>query len=266
VIKTDDPDSFRLYILKLGQAEETVIRNLEDLIEVLNKRHNFFHNNGCRLSDHGINRFFFAEFTSYDADKVFKKLLNGKSISCEESEKYNTAVMTELCRMNHRKGWTQQFHVGALRNNNERMFRQMGPDSGWDSIGNTQDAVRMSRFLSSLDNTEQLAKTIIYNLNPADNEMIITMSGNFNDGTEPGKIQFGPGWWFLDNKNGIEKHLRDLSGLGLLRRFIGMVTDSRSFLSFPRHEYFRRLACNFIGEEVEKGLIPDEEGLLKPLI
>jgi glucuronate isomerase len=266
VIKTDDPDSFRLYILKLGQAEETVIRNLEDLIEVLNKRHNFFHNNGCRLSDHGINRFFFAEFTSYDADKVLKKLLKGKSISCEESEKYNTAVMTELCRMNHRKGWTQQFHVGALRNNNERMFRQMGPDRGWDSIGNTQDAVRMSGFLSSLDNTEQLAKTIIYNLNPADNEMIITMSGNFNDGTEPGKIQFGPGWWFLDNKNGIEKHLRDLSGLGLLRRFIGMVTDSRSFLSFPRHEYFRRLACNFIGEEVEKGLIPDEEGLLKPLI
>ena len=146
------------------------------------------------------------------------------------------------------------------------MFRQMGPDTGWDSIGNPQDVTRMSQFLNSLDNTEQLAKTIIYNLNPADNEMIISMTGCFNDGTVPAKVQYGPAWWFLDQKNGMEKHLGDLAALGLLRRFIGMVTDSRSFLSFPRHEYFRRVACNFIGEEVEKRLIPDDDELLKPLV
>ena len=174
--------------------------------------------------------------------------------------------MIELCKMNHEKGWTQQFHVGALRNNNSRKFRQMGADTGWDSIGVPQDALKMSRFLDSLDNTDQLARTILYNLNPSDNEMMITMAGNFNDGSYPMKVQYGAAWWFLDQMNGMEKHLKDLSSLGLLRRFVGMVTDSRSFLSYPRHEYFRRLVCNFIGEQVEKGLIPDEEELLKPLI
>jgi len=153
-----------------------------------------------------------------------------------------------------------------MRNNNTRMFRKMGPDTGWDSIGIPQDALKMSRFLSSLDENDQLAKTILYNLNPADNEMMITMAGNFNDGTSPVKVQYGAAWWFLDQKNGMEKHLRDLASLGLMRRFIGMVTDSRSFLSYPRHEYFRRIVCNYIGEEVEKGLIPDEEELLKPFI
>jgi Glucuronate isomerase len=174
--------------------------------------------------------------------------------------------MTELCRMNHKRGWVQQFHVGAMRNNNARSFRKMGPDTGWDSIGVPQDALKMSKFLSSLDETDQLARTILYNLNPSDNEMMITMAGNFNDGTSPVKVQYGAAWWFLDQKNGMEKHIRDLASLGLMRRFIGMVTDSRSFLSYPRHEYFRRLVCNYVGEEVEKGLIPDEEELLKPLI
>ena len=168
--------------------------------------------------------------------------------------------------MNHKRGWTQQFHVGALRNNNLRLFRQMGPDTGWDSIGNSQDASKISKFLSALDDNDKLAKTILYNLNPADNEMMITMAGNFNDGSCAVKVQYGAAWWFLDQKSGMEKHLKDLASLGLLRRFIGMVTDSRSFLSYPRHEYFRRLVCNFVGEEVEKGLIPDEEELLKPLI
>jgi glucuronate isomerase len=146
------------------------------------------------------------------------------------------------------------------------MFRQMGPDTGWDSIGNPQDASKMSKFLSSLDSTDQLSKTILYNLNPADNEMMITMAGNFNDGSYPAKVQYGAAWWFLDQKNGMEKHLSDLSSLALLPRFVGMVTDSRSFLSYPRHEYFRRLVCNFIGEEVEKNLIPDNEDLLRPVI
>jgi glucuronate isomerase len=174
--------------------------------------------------------------------------------------------MLELCRLNNKRGWTQQFHVGALRNSNSRMFRQMGPDTGWDSIGIAQDPLKMSRFLSELDNNEQLAKTIIYNLNPADNEMMITMAGNFNDGSSAMKVQYGAAWWFLDQKSGMEKHLKDLAAFGLLRRFIGMVTDSRSFLSYPRHEYFRRIVCNYVGEEVEKGLIPDEEEILKPII
>jgi glucuronate isomerase len=232
----------------------------------MDNRHKFFHEMGGRASDHGLDRFYFTQFTASEADKIFKKLMKGDSLSEEESEKYKAAVMTELCWMNHKRGWTQQFHVGAMRNNNARMFRQMGPDTGWDSIGISQDALKISKFLSGLDDTNQLAKTILYNLNPADNEMMITMAGNFNDGTIPVKVQYGAAWWFLDQKNGMEKHIRDLASLGLMRRFIGMVTDSRSFLSYPRHEYFRRLICNLVGEEVEKGMIPDEEDLLKPLI
>jgi glucuronate isomerase len=266
VVKTEDPEKFIAYIQKLQNASGIEIRNFEALIEALDRRHKFFHEMGGRLSDHGLDRFYYDTFLASEIDKIFKKLLKGENISYEEAEKYKTATMLELCKLNHKRGWTQQFHVGAMRNNNARMFRQMGPDTGWDSIGVPQDALKMSKFLSSLDNTEQLAKTLLYNLNPADNEMMITMAGNFNDGSSAVKVQYGAAWWFLDQKRGMEKHLSDLASLGLLRRFVGMVTDSRSFLSYPRHEYFRRLVCNFVGEEVEKGLIPDEEELLKPLI
>ena len=266
VIKTEDPGKFSSYIQKLEQAGGIEIKNFDTLVEALDSRHKFFHETGGRLSDHGMDRFYYASATPSEINNIFRKLLKGKGISTEEAEKYKTAALTELCRMNHKRGWTQQFHVGAMRNNNERMFRQMGPDTGWDSIGVPQDALKMSKFLSGLDNTDQLAKTILYNLNPSDNEMMITMAGNFNDGSSAAKVQYGAAWWFLDQKSGMEKHLKDLASLGLLRRFVGMVTDSRSFLSYPRHEYFRRLVCNFIGEEVEKGLIPDEEELLKPLI
>jgi glucuronate isomerase len=265
-VNTEDPEKFRTYILKLEQASGIEIKSFESLIEALDSRHKFFHETGCRLSDHGIECFCFSVFTASEVDKIFRKLLKGERVSSEETKKYWTAVMLDLCKLNHKRGWTQQFHVGAMRNNNARMFRQMGPDTGWDSIGVPQDAIIMSKFLGALDVTEQLAKTILYNLNPSDNEMMITMAGNFNDGSSAAKVQYGPAWWFLDQKSGMEKHLRDLAALGLLRRFVGMVTDSRNFLSYPRHEYFRRLACNFIGEEVEKGLIPDEEDLLKPLI
>jgi glucuronate isomerase len=266
VIKTDDQLKFKAYIEKLGNTTGSGIGSFRDLIEVLDRRHQFFHNMGARLSDHGMDRFYFDTYTESEADRILKKFLKGESVSCGETEKYRTAVMTELGRMNHKRGWIQQFHVGAMRNNNVRMFRRMGPDTGWDSIGIPQDAFKMSKFLSSLDETDQLAKTILYNLNPADNEMMITMAGNFNDGIIPVKVQYGAAWWFLDQKNGMEKHLRDLASLGLLSRFTGMVTDSRSFLSYPRHEYFRRIVCNYIGEEVEKGLIPDDEGLLKMII
>ena len=266
VIKTDDTQKFINYIERLGKSADIVINDFNTLVEALENRHKFFHEMGGRCSDHGLDRFFFTPYTASEADKMFKKLLKGDSLSSDESEKYKTAIMTELCRMNHRRGWVQQFHVGALRNNNSRMFRLMGPDTGWDSIAAPQDAFRMSKFLNSLDDTDQLARTILYNLNPADNEMMVTMAGNFNDGSTAVKVQYGPAWWFLDQKNGMERHMRDLSSLGLMRRFIGMVTDSRSFLSYPRHEYFRRLACNYIGEEVEKGLIPDDDELLRPLI
>jgi glucuronate isomerase len=266
VVKTEDTSKFTAYIEKLGTVCNIEIKDFSKLIEALDSRHKYFHEMGGRLSDHGLDRFYFAPFTATETDKIFKKLLKGEVISSDESEKYKSAVMTELCRMNHKRGWTQQFHVGAMRNNNQRMFRQMGPDTGWDSIGVPQDALKMSRFLGSLDETDQLARTLLYNINPADNEMMITMAGNFNDGSTAVKVQYGAAWWFLDQKYGMEKHLRDLASLGLLRRFAGMVTDSRSFLSYPRHEYFRRLVCNFVGEEVEKGLIPDEDELLKPLI
>jgi glucuronate isomerase len=266
IIKSDDPKIFIAYIHKLELTANIEIRNFLSLTEALDNRHSYFHNNGCRLSDHGLERFYFALFKPIEIDKIIEKLLKGETISDIESEKYRTAMMIELCKLNHKRGWIQQFHIGALRNNNSRMFRQMGQDTGWDSIGVPQDASKMSKFLNALDDTEQLANTILYNLNPADNEMMITMAGNFNDGTTAGKVQYGAAWWFLDQKNGMEKHLRDLASLGLIRRFIGMVTDSRSFLSYPRHEYFRRILCNFIGEEVEDGLIPNEEELLKPLI
>jgi len=266
VLKTEDPVKFQAYIKRLGESYGAEIKNFNLLIEALDSRHGFFHEIGGRVSDHGLERFYFDNCTPAEADKIFQKVLKGSPVSSEESEKYKTAVMTELCRMNHKRGWTQQFHVGAMRNNSARMFRLMGPDTGWDSIGVPQDALKMSKFLSSLDVTDQLTKTILYNLNPADNEMMVTMAGNFNDGTIPAKVQYGPAWWFLDQKTGMEKHLKDLAALGLLRRFAGMVTDSRSFLSYPRHEYFRRIVCNFVGKQIKKGLIPDEEELVKPLI
>jgi glucuronate isomerase len=265
-VKTEDPLKFKEYITKLGKACNFEIKDYNKLIEALDSRHKYFHEMGGRLSDHGLDRFYYASCTASEADKIFKKLLKGDALSSEESEKYKAAVMAELCRMNQKRGWTQQFHIGAMRNNNLRMFRQMGPDTGWDSIGVSQDALKISKFLGSLDDTDQLGKTLLYNLNPADNEMMITMAGNFNDGSSAVKVQYGAAWWFLDQKSGMEKHLRDLASLGLLRRFAGMVTDSRSFLSYPRHEYFRRLVCNYVGEEVEKGCIPDEDELLKPLI
>jgi glucuronate isomerase len=266
VIKTEDPEQFKSYIRKLELAAGTEIKSFQSLVEVLDQRHGFFHNMGCRSSDHGLDHFFYAAFTLQEVERIFKHILSGDIITLEDSEKYKTAVMLELCRLNNKRGWVQQFHVGALRNNNSRKFRQMGPDTGWDSIGAVQDPLKISKFLNELDANEELAKTIIYDINPADNEMMITMAGNYNDGSTAGKVQFGAAWWFLDQKTGMEKHLKDLASLSLLRRFIGMVTDSRSFLSYPRHEYFRRLLCNFVGEEVEKGLIPDEEELLKPLI
>ncbi|TAJ11472.1 glucuronate isomerase [Marinilabiliaceae bacterium JC017] len=266
VLKTESPEAFITYIEKLGATANISIQSYHDLVNALDNRHAFFHELGCRLSDSGPDRFYFATYTDAEISSIFNKLMEGKNISATETEQYRTAIMADLSRLNHQRDWVQQFHVGALRNNNTRMFNQLGPDTGFDSIGNPQDSFKMSRFLDMLDSTNQLAKTILYNLNPADNEMMLTMCGNFSDGSVAGKVQYGAAWWFLDQKTGMEKHLRDFSALGLLSRFVGMVTDSRSFLSYPRHEYFRRIVCNHIGQEVDKGLIPNDESILKTMV
>lgn len=266
VLKTDDTNTFKAYIEKLGKAANVSISTYAHLIEALDQRHAFFHEVGCRVSDSGPDRFFYAPFTDEEVGVIFKKALDGKTLDAEEKEKYCTAVMVELSKLNHKRGWVQQFHVGALRNNNTRIFNRIGADTGFDSIGDSQPSYKVSRFLNLLDSTNELAKTILYNLNPADNEMLLTMCGNFADGTTAGKVSYGAAWWFLDQKTGMERHLEDFSVLSLLSRFTGMVTDSRSFLSYPRHEYFRRIACNFIGDQVEKGLIPNDEEILKTLV
>lgn len=266
VLQTNNPSGFKAYIEKLGKAADVSIATYANLIEALDKRHAFFHDAGCRVSDSGPERFFFASYTDHEIDIIFKKLLNNQSIDDTEKEKYCTAIMVELSRMHHKRGWVQQFHVGALRNNNSRMFNLIGADTGFDSINDPRPALKMSQFLNALDSTDQLTKTILYNLNPADNEQMLTMCGNFSDGTTAGKVSYGAAWWFLDQKTGMEKHLQDFSVLSLLSRFVGMVTDSRSFLSYPRHEYFRRIACNYIGDQVEKGLIPNDEEILKTVV
>jgi glucuronate isomerase len=192
------------------------------------------------------------------APALFKKIHTGKHLTPEEQLQFKSAVLIQLCHQYHSVGWAQQFHLGALRNNNTRMLRVVGPDTGFDSIGDFPQAHYLSRFLDHLDSTRQLTRTILYNLHPAQNEIFATMAGNFNDGSVPGKMQYGSGWWFLDQKDGMEKQLNALSNMGLLSNFVGMVTDSRSFLSFPRHEYFRRILCNLIGREVERGELPDD--------
>lgn len=266
VLKVEDPKFFNEYIGKLEAVTNKSIKTIEDLISALDERHEYFDKMGCKASDHGLDRLYYSEKFKDNPEKLFQELLAGNQLSDEEAEQFKTYLMYELCKMNHKRGWAQQFHLGAMRNNNTRMFNKLGPDVGFDSIGNPQDAVKISRFMDLLDFEDKLAKTILYNLNPADNEMFVTMLGNFQDGRTPGKIQYGAGWWFLDQKTGMEKHLKDLSALGLLSRFVGMVTDSRSFLSYPRHEYFRRILCNHLGKEIDKGMIPNDQALLKTVI
>ncbi|MEA4984814.1 Uronate isomerase [bioreactor metagenome] len=250
---------FRAYVEQLAQVSKTNIANFDDMIIALRKRHDFFHEMGCKLSDHGIEEFYAEDYTETEIKNIFNKIYGGKELTREEVLKFKSAMLVIFAEMDWEKGWTQQFHYGAIRNNNTRLFNKLGPDTGFDSIGTFSTAKSMSKFLNRLDTNDKLAKTILYNLNPADNEMIATMIGNFQDGTVPGKIQFGSGWWFLDQKDGMEKQMNTLSVLGLLSRFVGMLTDSRSFLSYPRHEYFRRTLCNLIGNDVENGLLPESE-------
>lgn len=255
----ENASAYRTYVEKLSEVSGVTISKFSDLIDALRKRHDFFASVGCKLSDHGIEEFYAEDYTQSEIDAIFNKVYGGTNLNKEEIVKFKSAVLFEGAIMDHEKGWTQQFHYGAIRNNNTRLFNSLGADTGFDSIGDFTVAKNMSRFFDRLDTDNRLAKTIIYNLNPRDNDLIATMIGNYQDGTVAGKIQFGSGWWFLDQKTGMEAQMNSLSNLGLLSRFVGMLTDSRSFLSYPRHEYFRRILCNLIGNDVENGLLPSSE-------
>jgi glucuronate isomerase len=255
----ENPANFRTYIEKLSEVSGVSISRFSDLLQALHVRHDFFASVGCKLSDHGMEEFYAEDYTNVEIETVFNKVYGGKELTKEEILKFKSAMLVEGARMDWEKGWTQQFHYGVIRNNNTRLFKQIGPDTGFDSIGDFSIAKTLSKFLNRLDIDNQLTKTILYNLNPRDNDMIATMIGNFQDGSVAGKIQFGSGWWFLDQKTGMEAQMNSLSALGLLSRFVGMLTDSRSFLSYPRHEYFRRILCNLIGNDVEQGLLPASE-------
>ncbi|MCF8715125.1 glucuronate isomerase [Joostella atrarenae] len=251
-------DGFLQYIAKLEKAAEISINSYQDLQDALVNRIQYFNDNGCKVSDHGLSSIPYTNHTEVEVNNILKRKLKNETLSKDEILKFESAVLQFLSEQYHSLGWVQQFHLGALRNNNTRMLDKLGPDTGWDSIGDYSQAESLSKFLNSLDSKNKLTKTIIYNLNPADNEVIATMIGNFNDGSVKGKVQFGSGWWFLDQKDGMTKQLNALSNMGLISCFIGMLTDSRSFLSYPRHEYFRRILCNLLGEEIENGELPNE--------
>ncbi|WP_165044605.1 glucuronate isomerase [Dysgonomonas sp. ZJ709] len=255
----ENPTQFRAYMEKLSQASGVSISNFTDLLTALRKRHDFFAEVGCKLSDHGIAHFFAEDYTDVEIDRIFNKVYGGNELTIEECLKFKSGLLYEGAIMDWEKGWTQQFHFGVVRNNSSRLFNKLGADVGGDSIADFSQALNMAKFLDRLDSKDKLAKTILYNLNPRDNDLVATMVGNFQDGTVAGKIQFGSGWWFLDQKDGMEAQINSLSNQGLLSRFVGMLTDSRSFLSYPRHEYFRRILCNLIGRDVEKGFLPASE-------
>ncbi len=259
--------TYKSYLDKLSIISAVEIVNFASLIKALENRINYFHTNGCKLSDHGLENLYYPEpNNSLSVDAIFSKIKKQEQLNQQEVNYFKYCVLLELGRLYHAKGWTQQFHLGALRNTNERMLKTLGPDTGFDSIGDFSQSRSMARFLNELDGTNQLSKTILYNLNPADNEVLATMIGNFNDGSIKGKIQFGSAWWFLDQKDGMEKQINTLSNLGILSCFIGMLTDSRSFLSYPRHEYFRRILCNLIGKDVENGELPADEKWLGKIV
>ena len=243
------PADYRAYVEKLAEVSGVSISNFDDMVAALRMRHDFFAAQGCKLSDHGIEEFYAEDYTDAEIKAIFNKVYGGSELSKEEILKFKSAMLVVFGEMDWEKGWTQQFHYGAIRNNNSKMFKLIGADTGFDSIGEFSTAKALSKFLDHLNSEGKLTKTILYNLNPCANEV----------GTVAGKIQFGSGWWFLDQKDGMEKQMNALSVLGLLSRFVGMLTDSRSFLSYPRHEYFRRNLCNLVGRDVENGEIPYSE-------
>jgi len=265
-LAVEDNGALNAWIDKLEQIADMDINNFASYLAALRKRHNYFHENGCRLSDYGIETAYAEDYTEKEIVKIFDKIRTGKELKGCEQLKFKSAMMNEFARMDHASGWVMQLHLGALRNNNTRLLEKLGPDTGFDTIGDFEIAKPLVRFLDRLDKDNKLAKTILYNLNPRDNELLAAMIGSFQDGSSPGKMQYGSSWWFLDQKDGMEKQIDALSNMGLLSRFVGMLTDSRSFLSYPRHEYFRRILCNMLGGDVEEGLLPNDLPLLGGMV
>ncbi|KPK43375.1 MAG: glucuronate isomerase [Phycisphaerae bacterium SG8_4] len=262
----DDQASWNAFVDKLAEIVDTEIADYDSFLEALHKRHDYFHQNGCRLSDHGLETAYAADYTQQQIKRIFDKIRSGTDPDGSESLKFKSAMMVELALMDHEGGWVQQLHLGALRNNSTRLFEALGPDIGSDSMADLEIAAPLSKFLDRLDVNDTLPKTILYNLNPRDNAVCATMVGNFQDGSTPGKMQYGSAWWFLDQKDGMEEQMNVLSNMGLLSQFVGMLTDSRSFLSYPRHEYFRRILCNMLGDDVEAGLLPNDTELLGTMV
>jgi len=265
-VMVEDLPAWTAWVGKLEAAAGVSIGTWEALLQALERRHAFFHERGCRASDHGLERLDAEPFTDAEAQALFVRLRAGRALDAAEARVFRSALLHRLALLDHARGWVQQFHVGAMRNNNTRMRRLLGPDTGFDSVGDFEQARPLARFLDRLDESDQLARTILYNLNPADNELMATMAGNFQDGSVPGKLQWGSAWWFLDQLDGMEAQMRVLANMGLLSRFVGMLTDSRSFLSWSRHEYFRRLLCNMLGEDVRRGRLPDDREALGKLV
>jgi len=262
----DDNKKLNAWIDKLQEIVGIDIRDYPSYLNAIRIRHDYFHENGCRISDHGIETAYAEDYTENEIKAIFDKIRIRKKLDLSEQLKFKSAMLFELALMDFQSGWVQQFHLGALRNNNTRMLNILGADTGFDSIGDFTIAVPLAKFLDKLDSKNQLAKTILYNLNPRDNELIATMMGNFQDAATPGKMQWGSAWWFLDQKDGMEKQINTLSNLGLLARFVGMLTDSRSFLSYSRHEYFRRILCNILGNDIENGLLPSDMKFLGQMV
>jgi glucuronate isomerase len=258
-IAVENREAWNNWVNKLSSITGLPVYNFSGFVDALKKRHDFFAEAGCRLSDHGLEKMYAATYTDNEIESHYDALRAGEALTEEEAAQFKSAVLYQLALLDHEKGWVAQWHLGAIRNNNSRLLQTLGADAGVDSIGDFSTARELSGFFNRLDSTGQLSKTIIYNLNPADNEVFATMVGNFQDGSVPGKMQWGSGWWFLDQKDGMEKQLNALSNMGLLSRFVGMLTDSRSFLSFPRHEYFRRILCNLLGNDIENGDLPASE-------
>jgi glucuronate isomerase len=266
VLAVEDADAFSRYVSQLSHVAGKEITSYTKFLDALRSRYDYFAKHGCRLSDNGLETVYAEKYTDAEIKVIFKKLLARKKLNPVEILKFKSAMLYEIGIMNWEKGWVQQFHIGALRNNNSRMMRTLGPDTGFDSIGDLEVARPMAKYFNRLDDENKLAKTILYNLNPRDNELYATMIGNFQDGSIAGKLQYGAAWWFLDQKDGMTRQLEALSNMGLLSQFIGMITDSRSFVSYPRHEYFRRLLCNILGTEMEKGLVPDDLELVGSMV
>jgi len=263
---TENIEQLNSWIDKLAAAADVDIKNYGSYIDAMRKRHDYFHQAGCRISDHGVDTAYAEDYTEAKVEVVFDKIRTKKTLDENEQLKFKSAMLFEFAIMDAEKDWTQQFHIGALRNTNSRMIKTLGGDTGFDSIGDLEIAKPLVKFLDRLNADEKLTRTILYNLNPRDNEVLATMAGNFQDGSVPGKMQYGSAWWFLDTRDGMEKQMKALSNLGLLSRFVGMITDSRSFLSYPRHEYFRRILCNLLGDDVESGLLPKDMKLLGRMV